>query len=205
MERNRERTAEKFIDAVHDLLMDGGYETLGVNAIAEKAGANKVLIYRYFGGLEELLQEYVNRMDPFPDLIDRIEKELEKKSRLTVDEVSRIIFSRLEKMIRDNRALAELLKWEIVSSNPLTRKIAESREQNGRRLTRYLKEHFPRQESKDIEAVLAILTGGLFYLWLRGDTINEFNGVPLGKPSGRKRLLEAATDIVRTVFSDRSE
>ena len=200
MERNRKKTEEKFINAVHSILLEEGYAAVGVNAVADKAGVNKVLLYRYFGGLEGLLERYISRMDPFPDLIRAVEQELQGKESVGIAEVSRIIFSNLEKAVTENPSFAEILKWEIVSDNPLTKKIAESREQNGVRLTEYLKSRFTWNETKDVEAVLAVLTGGLFYLWLRKDSADYYNGVPLNRPEGRNRLLQAASDIVRSVF-----
>jgi len=201
MKRNREKTAERFIDAVHEILKDEGYEALGVNAVAERAGANKVLLYRYFGSFEGLMEEYVQRMDPFPILIEKIEAQLEGRENLPVEEVCSIIFASLEQSIFENPSFAEMLRWEIAASNPLTRRIAESREENGVRLTRYLKGRFEWDRTKDVEAVLAILTGGLFYLWLRSGSVESYNNVPISDDSGRKRLLEAATVIVKTIFS----
>lgn len=202
MERNRKITEEKFIDAVHSILFQEGYGALGVNAVAEKAGMNKVLLYRYFGSLEGLLERYIEGMDPFPDLIPLLEMELSGRKSVSVADVSRIIFSALESAIIENPSFAEILKWEIVSDNPLTRKIAESREQSGRKLTEFLKNRVDWPEGKDVEAILAVLTGGLFYLWLRKDTADYYNGVPLNRPEGRNRLLEAATDILESIFPD---
>lgn len=204
MKRNREKTAERFIDAVHGILKEEGYEALGVNAVAERAGANKVLLYRYFGSFEGLMEEYVQRMDPFPGLIEKIEAQLEERGNPSLEEVCKVIFSSLEESIFDNPSFAEMLRWEIVASTPMTRRIAESREENGVRLTNYLKERFEWDRTKDIEAVLAILTGGLFYLWLRSSTAEHYNNVPIGDDSGRKRLLEAARDIVKTIFTEKN-
>ena len=200
MERNRKKTEEKFLDAVHTILFEEGYAAVGVNAVAEKAGVNKVLLYRYFGGLDGLLERYVARMDPFPNLIRIVQEKLTPGAAVTVAEVSRILFSAFETAVIENPSFAEILKWEIVSENPLTKKIAETREQNGVRLTEYLKNRFDWPEGKDVEAILAVLTGGLFYLWLRKDTADYYNGVPLNRPEGRKRLLQAATDILESIF-----
>ena len=40
------------------MLARDGFGAVGVNAIAKEAGVDKVLIYRYFGGLPELLREW---------------------------------------------------------------------------------------------------------------------------------------------------
>ena len=53
--RDRESTRARLIAAVGTLLAREGFTGLGVNAVAREAGVDKVLIYRYFGGLPELI------------------------------------------------------------------------------------------------------------------------------------------------------
>ncbi len=55
MTRSRLQTEQRILDAVGSILLDQGYPAVGVNAIARQAGCDKVLIYRYFGGFDELL------------------------------------------------------------------------------------------------------------------------------------------------------
>lgn len=53
MARDRVRTEERILAAVGAILAEaGGSRRIGVNAVAARAGVDKVLIYRYFGGLE---------------------------------------------------------------------------------------------------------------------------------------------------------
>jgi AcrR family transcriptional regulator len=52
---NREETTERILEAGLDLLAEEGFAALGVNTLARKAGADKQLIYRYFGGLDGVL------------------------------------------------------------------------------------------------------------------------------------------------------
>jgi AcrR family transcriptional regulator len=53
--RSRLQTEQRILDAVGRLLLEQGYPAVGINAIARQAGCDKVLIYRYFGGFDELL------------------------------------------------------------------------------------------------------------------------------------------------------
>jgi AcrR family transcriptional regulator len=55
MSRNRDETRQKILDAALALAGEEGFAALGINAVARRAGADKQLIYRYFGGLEDLL------------------------------------------------------------------------------------------------------------------------------------------------------
>ncbi len=57
--RDRERTKGKILKAVGEVIEKYGTEKVGVNLIAREAGVNKVLIYRYFGGVDGLMEQYV--------------------------------------------------------------------------------------------------------------------------------------------------
>ncbi|RYF68569.1 MAG: TetR/AcrR family transcriptional regulator, partial [Cytophagaceae bacterium] len=54
-------TMERILRAMGDVMAEKGTKKAGINAVAEKAGVNKVLIYRYFGGWNGLLEAYVQR------------------------------------------------------------------------------------------------------------------------------------------------
>ena len=47
-ERDREQSEEKLIKAVGELIEEIGFEKLGINQVAKRAGFSKNLIYRYF-------------------------------------------------------------------------------------------------------------------------------------------------------------
>ncbi|HKZ16288.1 MAG TPA: TetR/AcrR family transcriptional regulator, partial [Geobacteraceae bacterium] len=56
--RDREATRTRLIQAVGALLARHGFTAIGVNAVAKEAGVDKVLIYRYFGGLPQLIAAF---------------------------------------------------------------------------------------------------------------------------------------------------
>ena len=55
MTRSRQNTEQRILNAVGSILLEQGYPAVGINAIARQAGCDKVLIYRYFGGFDQLL------------------------------------------------------------------------------------------------------------------------------------------------------
>ena len=61
--KNREQTEEKILEAVGSIIENQGFEKVGINAIAMEAGVSKMLIYRYFGGVEELIAQYLIQKD----------------------------------------------------------------------------------------------------------------------------------------------
>ncbi|THA51374.1 TetR/AcrR family transcriptional regulator [Streptomyces sp. A1136] len=61
--RNAAATRLRLLEAAGDLFAEQGYERTTVRAIAERAGANQALLFRYFGSKHGLLTEVVARGD----------------------------------------------------------------------------------------------------------------------------------------------
>ncbi|HEV2178794.1 MAG TPA: helix-turn-helix domain-containing protein, partial [Gemmatimonadaceae bacterium] len=66
MDRDREATRNKLMDAVERIAIRDGFEACGVNAIAQEAGVDKVLIYRYFGGVDGLISTVIAERAAWP-------------------------------------------------------------------------------------------------------------------------------------------
>lgn len=55
MTRNRDATRQRILDAAFSALMEGGFQSLGINEVARRADCDKKLIYRYFDGMDGLV------------------------------------------------------------------------------------------------------------------------------------------------------
>ncbi|MFW5776974.1 MAG: helix-turn-helix domain-containing protein [Spirochaetota bacterium] len=53
------------VRAALEIIREEGFERLGVNALVERSGLRKALIYRYFEDLPALLRPPVDELDPF--------------------------------------------------------------------------------------------------------------------------------------------
>ena len=53
--RDRSATSARILKAATELLAEGGFQNFGVNAVARRAGCDKQLIYRYYGGMDGLV------------------------------------------------------------------------------------------------------------------------------------------------------
>lgn len=58
---NRRATEEQFLDAAERLLVEVGYAGITARRLAEEAGANHGLVHYYFGSMEELFLEVLER------------------------------------------------------------------------------------------------------------------------------------------------
>ena len=74
---DKERTKAKLINAVGKILVKEGFQSIRVNKVAEVAGVAKKAIYEYFGGLNGLIQTYLEQIDFWK--IEQRKLELEKK------------------------------------------------------------------------------------------------------------------------------
>ena len=61
--KNKLNTERKLINAVDLIVKSEGFEGLGVNKVARKAGVSKILIYRYFGSFGKLLKRCIKDKD----------------------------------------------------------------------------------------------------------------------------------------------
>ncbi|MDR1864660.1 MAG: TetR/AcrR family transcriptional regulator, partial [Bacteroidales bacterium] len=62
-ERDREASEAKLIDAIGELIEEVGFEKLGINQAAKRAGCSKNLIYRYFESLDGLVYACMKKND----------------------------------------------------------------------------------------------------------------------------------------------
>jgi putative transcription regulator, tetR family len=103
--KNRELTEKKIIDAVERIIENQGFEKLGINAVASEAGVSKMLIYRYFGGLDELLAHYLMQKDYWANTDTTI---LEQAN---VGESIKNMFRKQIKQMRNDIMLKRLCRW----------------------------------------------------------------------------------------------
>lgn len=113
--RSRKDTEQRFQDAVLELVAESGFAKLGVNLVAERAGADKVLIYRYFGDLDGLLERVAQSRNWLPS-VDELCSDLSSEPSRVLTELTR----RISQHIRRDAPTCQLSLWRHVAQNPLT-------------------------------------------------------------------------------------
>lgn len=197
MERNREQTRQKLIDAVGHLLAKSGFSDVGINAIARTAGCDKVLIYRYFGGLPQLLEAYAKEGDHWPQTDALLPGNLQHA---TAEEATIAVLSNTLRELRQRAITQEIMRWELQERNDLTDKLANVREKQGEILLKRIIGDSRVETEIDNNAIVAILHAGLTYLVLRSKTADRYVGVSLKSEKGWKRIEKAMATIVRSTF-----
>lgn len=64
MPRNRALTEQRLVDTVGQIVSEEGIEGVRINRVAKRSGVNKILIYRYFGGINGLREAYIKQSKP---------------------------------------------------------------------------------------------------------------------------------------------
>lgn len=193
-QRDRSATEASLVAAVGQVLGRAGVSALGVNAVAQEAGVDKVLIYRYFGDLEGLVRAYAESADFWPTEQELLGDRAELLALPFSRRVSLVLIRYLEALRRRPLTL-EILAGETVGLPDCLRPLEQSREALGERLLSWAAEIAPSPEV-DLAAITALLAGGIQYLLIRSLKVAVFNGIPLDQDAGWQRLSLAVQMLV---------
>jgi len=197
--RDREATRARLIKAVGSLLAREGFKGLGVNAVAREAGVDKVLIYRYFGGLPELIVVYGREGNFWPSIKELAGGDVEAYSRLPVIEQLSQLSRNFMNAIRTRPVTQEILTWEMIERNELTTELETIRENT---MMNFFDMFFPTTtKGADVAAIGAIIGAGVSYLVCRGRQISIYNGVDLQSEAGWQRLEKAIDTMIKGLFA----
>jgi len=198
--RDREATKARILGAVGVVLARDGFGAVGVNAIAKEAGVDKVLIYRYFGGLPELLREWGTSGRFWPRVAELLGADPEAFHRLDAPERYARFFEHFIDALRERPLTLEILAAEIVERNDLTAILESEREAWGEEASRLLAAgEFARRPA--LRGLTLLLVAGVQYLLVRSRKIRIFGGVDLTKDAGWDELKASirltALEVIR--------
>jgi len=122
VKRSRPQTEARFRQAVLEIVTRAGCAEVGINNVAQHAGADKVLLYRYFGDLDGLWQSVAESRHWMPD------PEAVLAGRPTdahAGEVLHALADAVRRYAEDDPVVCRLLAWRKAVSNPLTNRFNE--------------------------------------------------------------------------------
>lgn len=182
------------------LLAQSGFKDLGVNAIAREAGVDKVLIYRYFGGLADLLKAFAEETDFWPDLTELVRETDQPSGRTTKAERVKSLMLAFGRALRERPVTQEIMRWELLERNELTDALARHREMQSTDLF----DSFEGSEQIDIRAVGSLMAAGLTYLILRSKTVDVYNGLHLDSEADWERIERAVNFLIDAALDENS-
>jgi AcrR family transcriptional regulator len=201
MVRDKEETKVRILAAVGKLLAESGFNNLGVNSIAREAGVDKVLIYRYFGGLPSLIQCFAKEGGYWLSTEALIGDESAVNAETLADWMSYLLLGFLDDL-KERPITQEILRWELLEGNELTHELANVRNQLALDSLKFLKQKGEFPQGKDIPAIGAVLIAGLVYLTLRTKASNTFMGIDFSSPTGWQRIEAALESIIQSTIQE---
>lgn len=187
--KNREQTEEKILEAVGSIIENQGFEKVGINAIATEAGVSKMLIYRYFGGVEELIAQYLIQKDYWANTdAAMINPE-------AVGDSIKSMFRRQVEQLRNDITLRRLYRWELSTNNQNIRQLRNRREENGCRLIKMVSALTGCPDAQ-VAALASILSASISYLALLEDQCQSYNGICLQTDEGWNQLMQGIEMII---------
>ncbi|MEM1165045.1 MAG: TetR/AcrR family transcriptional regulator [Planctomycetota bacterium] len=205
--RDRKRTEHEIVSAVGAVLARDGFRGIGVNALAREAGVDKVLIYRYFGGLEQAIEAYAREVEFWPTADELAGYDDAVASAPIIDQLITYLRN-LARALQRRPTTLEVLAWEVSERNDLTRQLDTAR----RAVTAEFFERFVTLNADDprsraIRDPFDLVALGVIAAVLRGHRADQDGspGVGITPVDGDWSSLDAAIEIaVRGILTQGS-
>jgi AcrR family transcriptional regulator len=194
MVRNRQATEKKILQAVGKLLAGEGFQKFGINAVARQARVDKVLIYRYFGGMPHLLRAYAEAGTYWPSIEEVAGGDPERLRGKPLHETMAILLCNFSRAIRKRPVTLEILAWETIERNELAKVLEKVREDFSKNLFRVF---MGGQDVavRELATVVSLLTAGINYLAVRSRKVGRYGNVNLSSEEGWRHLESAILTI----------
>lgn len=187
--KSREQTESKILEAVASIVESDGFEKLGINTIALKAKVSKMLIYRYFGGLEELVARFIMQKDYWANTDTLI---LNPHS---VGDSIKSMFRNQIEQLRNDVTLRRLCRWELSCHNASIDRLRDKREENGCNLIKVVS-RLTGCSNSEVASLASILSASISYLTLIEDQCPTYNGIALQTDKGWEQIAQGVDMIV---------
>ncbi len=194
---------KRLIETVNTIINEEGFSKLGINKIAKVAGCDKVLIYRYFGGLEGLITAWAKKHDFYIQAYESFIERIGEINKDSLKEITKKILLAQLHFTKENRTHQELLLWEL-SGNVKFNIIRELREENGHRLQQILNEKLGAKENK-IDMYITFLIASINYTVLSTLEYPIFNGFDFSNEESWIEYENILCDYVDMLFQKNNQ
>lgn len=192
-------TEKKLLEAVSYIIENDGFTKIGVNRIANQAGCDKVLIYRYFGGLDGLLMEWAKRHDYYSFAYSAFSEAIKGAETVSIKRIVKDVLMCQLNYLKDNVLMQELLLWEL-SGHSSFKGIIEERERTGYKLQEELNKFLDRDSDNNMS--IAIIISAINYIVLFTRQYHKINGIDFSKPEAWKKMEAMISKYVDFIFDN---
>lgn len=187
-------TEKRLLEAVSKVIEKEGFTKIGINRIARQAQCDKVLIYRYFGGLDGLLVAWAKQHDFYSFAYSAFIDQVEQATTSNLKDIIKTVLLKQLEYLKGSHLMQELYVWEL-SGNSSFRAIQVEREKNGYKLQLELEKRLG-GSCKDCNFYITVVIAAINYIILFARQYNMFNGIDFSKPEAWEKLKCVISDYV---------
>ena len=196
--RNKERTKQKLIAAVGQIIEKTGPSGLGINNIAKEAGCDKKLIYLYFENLDNLFKEYIKTLDIRREIINEYLPEAERIKLTDKDAVIHGFLETLQNLV-SNESIQKLIVWELSDEKP--EYLQKWTEDRNIRTAHFVQAFQWDTEFLDPEAMVAMIIGAYSYMCMHSRSTGlPYCNIDITKPQDKARVDKTVIQLMQRML-----
>lgn len=192
MPRDRQLTTARILAAAEGIIARAGVGAVGVNAVAEAAGVDKVLIYRYFGGRTQLLRALARERRLWPQ-VELPAPDPGALSSLAEDLIAILLAN--ARALRAHPLARRAAAWQFTERDELARDAAAARDAHVRAIVTALRARHRVPAFVDLDAIVALHWAAITHLALHAGG-GAFAGLELRRDDDWARAERA---LARTI------
>jgi AcrR family transcriptional regulator len=195
--RDRKRTEETILAAACTLIAEEGFQGLGINAVARAAGCDKKLIYRYYEGMDGLVEAVGTT---FGNDIRRKIGPSDSVPETYADAVRALLLAYLE-LFRNDRLFQKVTLWEMAESGPLVGRFSRARGNVLQHWVTHWRGSHSAPAGADAPLINALLIGGIQQLVLSAGSAGRFAGLDLLTEADWQRVTTGLAAIIDRLYA----
>ncbi|WP_042118314.1 TetR/AcrR family transcriptional regulator [Rhizobium etli] len=196
--RDRGATERALLAAAKGLLAEEGFQNFGINAVARRAGCDKQLIYRYYGGLDGLVEAIGADLGTW--VRDRIPEDTGGMFMLTYGDLMERLALLLLDALKNDPLMRRILAWEISENTEQVRRLSEARSKALALWLDRMRGSLAPPKGLDAAAVNAVVIAAIQHLVLSGAAGGRCAGLSLKTSKDWEKAATALKRLVRGVY-----
>jgi AcrR family transcriptional regulator len=198
-----DRTRSRLVNALGEVLAEGGYAGLTEEKVARRAGVDRRELFRQFRGLDRLVAAYGETSGYWPSAEELVGGDVAVFQALPLAEQFAAIYRNYLEALRRRPDTVRILAWETRERTKLTRILENVRVRRSLEHFELIQADFP--EDIDMSAVVAIAAAAVLFLAVRTVTTRHFGGIDLDSDEGIARIGRTLEVLFERAFTDCDE
>ena len=190
--RTKKEMEETVWAAFERLVIAEGFNSITLVKLAREAGIKPSGIYRRFGDMDDLFEQYARKNDFWLKKSISISPDLSPKENMIK------MLTYLIDNLYDNEIMQRILLWVLTDTNKVTRQIALGRDIESHFLINYFSKGL-QNSGLNINVVNAIIVSGIYYL-IMYRKIAPFSTVDFSTEEGKEQMKQTVRDMVNRMI-----